>query len=426
MIRNGDIFERSELRRAARDIFEAGLAAVETSSAVSRRVSVRDGAVRVDDREFPLGAGGLYAVAVGKCAVPAARALEGALGERLAGGIVLGIDETASFKKLHYYRGTHPFPSAANKEASQAIISFLDGLGAADRVLFVISGGGSSLLYDSDELLADDEKRMLEVLFKEGATIEEINTVRKHTSRARGGNLAKHAYPARSIALVFSDVPLDDLQFISSGPTVRDETTLDEASAVLAKYRVLETCGMKGCKLLETPKEARYFEYVTNILFVSNKLALEAMQERAEALGFHATVCNSCVTGEARELGKRAAQALHDAPAHLAFLYGGETTVTIAGDGTGGRNQELVLGALGALRGGELIAALASDGWDNGEHAGALGDVLTVRRAAELRLDPDEYLARNDSFRFFEAVGDAILTGPTGINVADLTVALKE
>ncbi len=426
MIRNGVIFERSALRRAASDILEAGLSALDTFRAARERVVVRDDAVCIDGAEtLRFCSGGLYVIALGKCAVPAARALEEVLGEHLTGGIVLGIDETATFGTLRYFRGTHPFPSEANKIAAEAIVTLLDGLGEGDRVLFIVSGGASTLLYDSDEFSPDEEARMLATLFKAGATIEEINTLRKHLSRARGGNLAAHTYPAESVALIFSDVPSNTTQFIASGPTVRDETTREDAERILAKYRVLESCGMKGCSLLETPKDGKYFERVRNMLFVSNILALEAMRKKAEALGFGAEIRDARLTGEAREVGRRIAESLHGAKEHTVLLYGGETTVTLRGDGAGGRNQELVLGALGSLRDGELIAALASDGCDNGAHAGAVGDTLTVQRARELKLDIEECLARNDSYRFFEAAGDAIVTGPTGSNVSDLTVALK-
>ncbi|OGG37413.1 hypothetical protein A2110_01725 [Candidatus Jorgensenbacteria bacterium GWA1_54_12] len=426
-VRNSRALRKNKLRTAAVRIFEAGLKAVEPARAVAKRVRVTRTGVTIDDFEFLFGKSGrVFVVAVGKCAASAGRALEKVLGRSLTGGVVADIAEDASFRKLRYFKGTHPTPSAQNREASEAIITLLRNLTEEDAVLFVVSGGGSALLYNSDDISPEEEARMMQRLSREGATIVEMNTIRKHLSTCRGGNLAKYAYPARSAALIISDIPSNDIQFVASGPTVRDTTTVQEAAAILEKYRVLETCDVPHCRLLETPKEDKYFQNMRNILFLSHMEALQAMKEEAERLGLAADVCGACVVGESRTIGALMTEGLHKAAPHSALLYGGETTVVLRGEGKGGRNQEFVLSALPHLREGELIASVASDGWDNTPHAGALGDVLTRRRAEELGLNPHDFLERNDSFTFFEAVGDAVLTGRLGSNVADLFVALKE
>ncbi len=409
------------------NIIEAGLRAVEPAQAMRERVSVTPDGVLFDGYILPFGeAGTVHVVALGKCAANAAVALEKILGDRLAGGVVLDIADPPRLRRLTYFQGDHPLPSARNEVAAEAVVTLLQGLDEENRVLFVVSGGASTLLYDSDELTPEEEARMIRHLSEKGATIEELNTMRKHLSKCRGGNLAKYAYPARSAALIISDVPSNDIEFVASGPTVKDTTTIDDAAAILAKYRVIETCDVAHCRLLETPKEDKYFLRMQNVLFLSHADGLRAMKEEAERLGFTPDVCAVCVTGNARVMGARMVEDLHAVVPRTALLYGGETTVVVRHDGKGGRNQELMLAALPHVAKGELIAAIASDGWDNTPHAGALADTLTWKRARELGLSAEDALARNDSYHFFEAVDDALVTGRLGSNVADLFVALKE
>lgn len=269
------------------------------------------------------------------------------------------------------------------------------------------------------------KKKIIQTLFKRGATIQEINTIRKHLSYARGGFLAKYAYPAQVISLVFSDVPGGAIEFIASGPTARDTTTVADAERILAEYSVLGDCGLKRCGLIETPKDDKYFKNVFNILIVSNDRALLAMQSKARNLGFETKICDTCLVGEARLVGEKIVSELHNAQSKTSLLYGGETTVMVKGNGRGGRNQELILSALRGVKDDEIIVSFASDGKDNGEYAGAIADKLTKEKACKFNLDMEKYLSENNATPFFERTDDLIVTGITGSNVADLIVALK-
>jgi len=372
----------------------------------------------VKNESFPLNSfERVFFVGVGKCALEAGAAVEGILGERLSDGIILDVHR-GELKKIKTFGGTHPLPSIENERATRAIIGLLEGATGKDLVIFAISGGASTLLCQPQDLTCDEEGEIFRMLMRQGAAIEEINTVRKHLSLARGGYLAKHAYPAKVLSLIFSDVPGDDLEFVASGPTVKDITTVADAKKVFEKFGLEKTHG-----LIETPKEDKYFEKVKNILLISNKTALEAMAAKARTSGFTPEICTDCLRGEAREEGEKIMAALHKSKPGAALLYGGETTVTVRGNGKGGRNQELALSALHFVKDGEILVSIASDGWDNGEAAGAICDKITKEKAGNL--DVEDYLARNDSYAFFEKTGAQIMTGETGSNVSDLIIAIK-
>lgn len=427
-ILNVDTLGITPLRRAALSIAEAGLAAIDTETLIRTSVRFDRGTLTVNDAALPV-RGRLIAVGIGKCALAAGRALSEIFGNSLTAGIVLtpGEDRGTALVSPRWttYFGTHPFPSPANVDATRAILGNLKGLTADDVVLFIISGGGSTLLCQPNVMKCEEEAEVLRGLMQEGATINEVNTVRKHLSEARGGFLAQHAYPARVLSLVFSDVPGNSLEFIASGPTVRDTTTVADARRVVERYRAVTPCGW-DVALMETPKDARYFENVTNLLFVSNETALRAMTVAAAKAGFTPHLVSDSFTGEAASMGAAIAHTLHGTPPKTALLYGGETTVrALRGSGKGGRNMELALAALPELAPGELVLALASDGRDNSDFAGAVCDTMTGEKAKEGNHDPRTFLAAHDSYHFFRVTGDAIITGDTGANVSDLIVALK-
>ncbi|HQA96015.1 MAG TPA: DUF4147 domain-containing protein [Candidatus Colwellbacteria bacterium] len=412
----------NDLRKAGLLMAEAGLQAIDTKEAIKRAVFLRDEDLIIKDLKIPLsGFGRIFMVGVGKCALDAASALKDIFGDRLDGGFAYGI-KPEEIPGIEVLVGDHPFPSDKNAENSEKIRRFLEGLGENDFVIFVVSGGGSALLSDPKDFDAEKEKEIMKKLFREGADIREINTIRKHISFVRGGNLAKAVYPAKAVSLIFSDVPGDTIEFVASGPTVKDTTTVADAEEVLRKYNIeIEENG-----LMETPKDDKYFANVLNILLVSNNVALEAMAKQAEELGFRPEIMNDVMDGEAAEAGKKICETLREEPSQTVLLYGGETVVVVKGDGKGGRNQELALSALRFVKDDELILTLASDGRDNTEAAGAICDIISKTRAAEKGLDPEEYLERNDSFNFFERTRDQIITGPTGSNVADLVIAIKQ
>lgn len=423
-IKNFEELAVTPSRRAALEIAEAGLEAIDTEKVIKENVKLEDGNVVIAGEKLALG-GRLLVAGVGKCSGDAALALEQILGDKISDGVIIDIKETPGFKKIRGFSGTHPLPSEQNVAAAGELVKTLSGLTEQDAVIFIISGGGSTLLCLPEEKNCYEERIIIEELMRAGATIQEINALRKHLSLARGGYLAKYAYPARAASLIFSDVPGDDLQFIASGPTVKDETTVEDAEKILAKYNILNKCGLEKCGLTETPKEDKYFENVRNVLVGSNKIALEAMAGKAKELGFAPKICSTCLVGEASATGKNIASELHAAPPKSVLLYGGETTVTVKYPGRGGRNQELVLAAASAIGADELVLALASDGRDNTDFAGAICDTIMKEAATKTGLDPQKYLAENNSYEFFSKTGSYILTGNTGSNVSDLVVAIK-
>lgn len=434
-IRNFETLAVSDVRTDALRIAEAGYAAIDVGAALEHRIRFMHEELRIDEKNYVLSGRRIYFIGVGKCAFAAARAIEKLFGERLAGGIALDVSPPEGYplKKIETYVGTHPLPSEANERVTERIMEFLSGRREDDLVLFFISGGGSTLLcLHNAPMTCADESGLFKALTASGAPIQDINAVRKHISHARGGGLAFAAYPAEVISLVASDVPGNDLRVIASGPTVRDSSTVADAKAVLAKYKITAPANVA---FIETPKEQKYFDRVTNILFLSNRDALRAMHDEAARREYEVTVADDRLVGEARDIGEAIAKRLHGAPAKTALLYAGESTVTISSGtgvgpstplGAGGRNQELALAALEYLNSDELILPFASDGHDNTKHAGAIADAVTSAHARTHHLSAKEYLNTHRSHDFFTTTGDALTTGYTGSNVSDLVIALKK
>lgn len=428
-IQNFDALATDALREDALSIAEAGYAAVNTAATIERKLHIEGNELHIGDAVYPLAGRRIFFVGVGKCAFAAAEAIEKLFGEKLTGGIAFDVSSAlkpAGLKKIETYAGTHPLPSETNEQATKRIMEFLSGRAESDLVIMLISGGGSTLLCSHQApMTCADESMLFSELTAHGARIQDINTVRKHISRARGGGLAAAAYPAEVISLIVSDVPGNDIEYIASGPTVLDSSTIADARAILARYDVASAA---NTEFIETPKEQKYFERVTNILFLTNRDALSAMKEEATARGYEAEIVDDHFAGEARDIGRAIVEKLHGAGAKTALLYAGESTVTLpsAALGAGGRNQEMALAALEDVRDDELILPFASDGHDNTDHAGAIGDRVTRTHALERTLSVKEYLDSHRSYDFFEATGDALLTGYTGSNVSDLIIAMKQ
>ncbi len=421
-IQNFEQLAVSEARQALLTITRAGLEAIDTARVMRETMRIEGEMLILGSEKIPLAEiGQLVFVAVGKCAVEASLAAEATLGDHLTRGVVVDVKArpAPASTRLKTFCGTHPLPSEENLHATEAIVQTLAGLTERDLVIFVISGGGSTLLFLPQDKTDRSEIDIFKVLTNAGATIQEMNVVRKHLSLARGGYLAKYAYPARVISLIMSDVPGNDIATVSSGPTVKDMTTIENAERVLAKFNAPKA------KLVETPKEDKYFARVTNVLVVSNVRALDAMRAAAEKLGFLAEIRGSELTGEASEVGQMVTEALHAVPPRSALLWGGETTVTVRGAGRGGRNLELAASALRFVRDGEEILSLASDGRDHGPFAGAICDTITKKAIADAGLDLEQFLSNNDTYGLFEKVGNYLTTGDTGSNVSDLIIAMK-
>jgi glycerate-2-kinase len=425
-IRNFRKLAVTKQRQALLEIAEAGLEAIDTKNVVQSEITLEGDQLRVGKHTLSLKrAGGVYVFGAGKCALEAAEVLEEILGEKLTGGFVMDVRVPARhrLRRIKCAEGTHPLPSAANVQGSKRMVKELEKLGAEDIAILVISGGGSALLcLPAKGGSYESEIKIQKALSRQGATIEEVNTVRKHLSLVRGGYLAKYAHPARVVSLLFSDVPGDRLEFVASGPAIRDNTSIADAEKVLRRYRV----GKIGAvNFIETPKENKYFKNAKNFILVSNERALRAMAEKARDLDYRTKIVTAGMAGEARSVALGIVDDLHRQRAGTVLLYGGETTVTVMVGGRGGRNRELVLAGLTAMKNNEGLVALASDGRDNGEHAGAIADAETIRRAARLKLDAGWYLDQNQSAKFFEKSGDYIMTGDTGSNVSDLVIGIK-
>ena len=434
-----------DLRAVATELQNAALAAVEPAAAVRRHVRCEGDSLRVADQRYDLrDYERVFVVGGGKAAVPMAAAIAGILGERLAGGVIVTkYGHTilqSSIPNLQIVEAGHPVPDENSVRGAQAIADLAGQATERDLVLCLISGGGSALLtLPVTGLTLADLQTLTDALLRSGATIHELNTVRKHWSRIKGGNLARLVAPARLVTLVLSDVVGDPLDVIASGPTVPDPTTVADAQAVLERYGnpwgFGKPQGFYEEVLRETPKPGDpIFERVQHTIVGSNRLAALAAVEQARQLGFNAQLLSTYVEGEAREVAKVAAalakgiRAYGDPlPPPACLVWGGETTVTIRGEGKGGRNQELALAAALALDGwpGILVMALATDGTDGPtDGAGAVVTGETVSRSRALGLDPRAALEVNDSYPFFDALGDLIRTGPTGTNVNDLLFVL--
>lgn len=420
-IKNFEQLAQSDVRKKALKIAEAGLEAIDTSKAVADAVSIKSGELFVKHQKFSLhDYKNIYVVAIGKCANEAARVLEQVLGDRIADGIAFDLKKS-KFKKLKSYAGKHPYPAQMNVDITEEIIKLLKPTTERDLVIFIVSGGGSTLLCSPDKMFCQDEVKILQALFKAGANIKEINTVRKHISRARGGQLAKYAYPSRVVSLIFSDIPGNDLTMVASGPTYLDATTIEDAEAVLSKYQVLKKCSLDHCGLIETPKQKKYFENVTNILLVSDELALHAMAAEAQGLGFRVRLKPGDLKDDILLQAPKVLTELNEMKPSTVLLYSGETTMTkFNARGGGGRNLELALATVRRLRDNELVLTLASDGEDNSDLAGAIADQNTFHKLQKLG-----DVGEQPAYGLFKQTGDYILTGKTGSNISDLLIALK-
>jgi glycerate 2-kinase len=425
IIKNFDELATTPARTSLLAIAEAGYRAIETPRVV-RNALIREGdTLLVEGKKYNLKEyQHVYILGVGKCAHDSAVELEAILGDYITEGVVIDISTSDDLKKISCRVGTHPYPSKENVEYTAELLAIAQKATEHDLVIMVVSGGGSTLLCQPNTHSYSDEKELVEYLFKAGATIEELNTIRKHLSKARGGHIAAAANPATVIALLYSDVPGDDIRTIASSPTVFDASTLQDAHAVFEKYQA-ENSGFDSSHLFETPKNQALFKKVQNALILKNATALEAMKECAESLGYTAEIKETKLQGEARVVGAELVHALRSVKARTVHLYGGETTVTITGPGKGGRNEELSLAALQELEDDELIVSLASDGHDNTDFAGGIADKYTRGKAEDAGLKPEAYLYTNDSYSFFHTLQQGIKTGYTGANVSDLVIAIK-
>jgi glycerate-2-kinase len=357
-------------------------------------------------------------VGFGKSSVETAIVLEKLLGAKITSGAVIGI-AAAPAKYIETFAGTHPLPSPANMLAGEKIYNIVKDANEEDLIIALVSGGGSALLcYGENECLQGG--RLYSAFLKSGKTIAEINTVRKHLSLLKGGGLAKLAYPATVVGLIFSDVPGEHYENVASGPTYKDDTTILDAEKIIQEYNLGQY------NLVETPKEDKYFEKVHNIVLISNKTAVEAMEKKAIELGLTAKVISSELYDEGEAVLEKIFNAAGE---NTAVLAAGEPSIKVPEKaGKGGRNLHLSLLALKNKIKEEsdaVFISIASDGHDNTDAAGAIVDKLTLEKVKKQNLNIEDYINRFDSYSFFQQTKDIIQTGPTGANVSDLMILLN-
>ncbi|MBZ2170973.1 glycerate kinase [Nitratidesulfovibrio sp. SRB-5] len=441
-----------EQRAVLDHILSRALDAVAPDRAVHRHVRRNGNILHIAGRDYDLSAHErVYVVGAGKGAAPMAAALEDILGDRVHDGVVVvKYGHTAPLKRIALREAAHPVPDAAGERAANEILDLVRTAGPRDLVLCALTGGASALTPALQPGITLDDMRAATTLLLEcGATIHEINALRKHLSAFGGGNLARAAAPARVVSLIISDVVGDDLDVIASGPTSPDVSTYADCKSIADRFGILHrlpgpvverlTAGLRGMAA-ETPKPGDpVFGAVQNCIVASNRLALEAAAEAAAAHGYRPRILTDTMTGEARvrarELVEEAASAAEGLPhpeGPFCLLAGGETTVTITGGGLGGRNQEMALAA--AIRMDELadcqhIAMLCAgtDGTDGPtDAAGGYASGSTLCVARQCGVDAHGHLADNDAYHFLDRTGHLLRTGPTLTNVMDLAVLLVD
>ena len=438
--------------RTLTEIYNAALAAVDPYRAVLNAVKLEGSQLNVVGAAFDLAAyDRIVVVGAGKAAARMALAVEELLGKRISAGLVIVKEgHRAPLRSIEQIEASHPIPDKAGVEGTRRILDMLRAADARTLVICLFSGGASALLVaPADDVTLKDKQQMTSLLLKAGASIAELNAVRKHLSAVKGGRLAQAAFPAQVLTLLLSDVIGDRLDVIASGPTVPDESNFDYAWAVIGKYGLRETippriasCLMRGMagQEAETIKGGDPCLATTrNTIVGSIALALAAAAEKAHQFGCVTEIVSAELQGEARVAAQFLAQRARGALAGMqpgerrCLLSGGETTVTVHGNGKGGRNQELALAfalEIDGLRGITLLSA-GTDGTDGQtDAAGAVVGVATAAQARKLGLGPLGYLINNDSYSFFQRFDEMsgarshFKTGPTGTNVMDMQIML--
>ena len=436
------------LREDVQEIFKHVLSALDSESLVRNKVSIDGQTFSVDRREYDLdNYEHVYVVGGGKACAPMAKTVEDILGDRLDDGVVVvKYGHGLPLKKIKIVEASHPIPDTNGLEGTSEILRLLSNTGEKDLVICLISGGGSSLLVQPQNgITLQDIRATSNALLACGATINEINAVRKHLSIVKGGYLARASYPSTLVTLILSDVIGDTLDTIASGPTVPDGSTFDDACEVIGKYS-LENMIPEGVSDIlkkgqcgegeENPKRGqREFANTQNVIIGSNKIALEAAEKKATDLGYNTIILSSMVQGESKEaaiffssIAKEVLRTGTPVSRPACIIAGGETTVTIKGDGKGGRNQEFALSAAIDIEDSKGIVVLSAgtDGTDGPTDAtGAIVDSDTCKEARErFNLKPEEFLINNDSYNFFNKTEGHIITGPTLTNVMDIMISL--
>ena len=435
------------MRNDAVSIFQKGLQAVEPGAAIKNYCRLEGNRLFIGDNVYNLSIyKNLFVIGAGKASAPMAASIEDILGERITKGIInVKYKHAVHLDRIKLIEAGHPVPDKNGQNGASAILDLARSAEKNDLVLCLISGGGSALLplpYNS--LTLKDKQKTIKELLACGASIHEINAIRKHTSMIKGGRLALAAYPATLVSLILSDVVGDDLDVISSGPTVADSSTYIDCVKTFEKYDIIKKlpeniinhikAGVSG-KVTESPKTGDpVFEKTYNLVIGSNIEAILAAKLHAEGLEYKTIVLSSMIEGETRDvakvhgaIAKEIIKTGNPLPPPACILSGGETTVTLRGKGLGGRNQEFSLAAAIDIAGAESIVVLSggTDGTDGPtDAAGAIADNKTFKKAKDMGIDPYYFLENNDSYHFFKKLDDLLITGPTNTNVMDLRIII--
>ena len=436
-----------KLKKDARKLFDRALKEADPGKCVLEHLSLEGERLEVGGRNFDLsGFESVYVVAFGKAASSMAAALEELLGERITEGIVVSnVRSGRAFTKMDFHLSSHPVPDEKSFEAAKKVVSLLEGSGEKDLVIFLISGGGSSILaMPSEGLTIEDKRTVTQRLMLSGVDTYGLNTVRKKMSQIKGGGLLEKALPSRVITLILSDVVGDRLEFIASGPTVPDTTTYEDA------WRVIEALELehkipprvvvhlergRGNDVSPAMDRERYERSgATTVVVGNNHKAIASMEKMAKEMGYNTLFLSSQISGEAREVAKVLAGISFDIKRFgrpvkkpACILFGGETTVNVTGRGRGGRNTETALSFCFEIIGSSGIVGLfaGTDGIDGPtDAAGAICDGQSRLIARSMGISARDHLADNDSYSFFETLGDLIKTGSTGTNVMDVGAVL--
>jgi len=434
-------------REIALDAIEKALDAVNPRNLIKSKVVLTGNLLEIAGRKFELSNfKRVFVVGGGKASGSMAEALEEILGNRVETGVVViprGTSGQYKTKSVRLHEASHPIPDEDSIKGARKIVEIASQAAEEDLIICLISGGGSSLMaMPRQGVSLDDKKKVTGMLLRSGATINEINAVRKHISEFKGGMLAEKAYPATLVSLLLSDVIGDSLDVIASGPTVPDSSTFQDAINILKTYNLwdetpshVKNILLDGARKIvpETPKLGdKVFEKVHNIVIGNNRLASLAAVQELRRRGINTLFLSSFMKGEARDAGLMLAAVAREISASgnpvskpAGVVIGGETTVTVTGSGVGGRNQEIALSATMEIEGIEGVALVcaSTDGIDGPtDAAGAVADGNTIIQARKLSLRALEYLKNNDSYSFFSKLGGLIFTGPTGTNVNDLSM----
>ena len=436
IINNG---ETTELKKAREDILELLSAAIKSVDPYNAVISkFEKNQIIFKNKKINLKKfNDIYLAGFGKASIEMTKAVCDSVNVKQ--GIVITNDslESLDYKNIELIIGSHPIPDQNSLKGAEKVINLIKKCKKDDFLIVLISGGGSALL-EKPRVSLEDLQKTTDLLLKSGANINEINTIRKHLSYIKGGQLIKYA-KCRVFSFIISDIINDPIEFIASGPTYPDSTTFYEAEKILFKYKLTEKIpksvikifedGKKGI-ITETPKpNNKIFNRVQNLIVANNEIACKAAEIKAQELGYKTLFLTSSIEGEAKKIGKFLIKKVMNYMENekIAFISGGETTVTIEGSGRGGRNQEMVLSTVELLKNRDIVfSSFATDGVDGPtDAAGALADGFTSKKARKQGLDILEFLENNNSYEFFERLDSLLITDKTGTNVMDIQIILK-